>query len=240
MKGIGFQKTGIVFSVALHVCCFVLILSLPKERFLSESEPIQVSLESLGSPARSGIAEKKRQGRPGPVRQRLTAAPAPPVENFERSEPEPLAAEALQPPPETKTAPVAELPASAFPNALKGGFGESAKDLKRQDETAAKMSGGVSVVEGGLGAAGGPSFIRRIEPVYPPLARRMGREGLVVLKLLIDRHGKLQDIEVVESAGHGFLDAAIRAVRQSTYAPARRNGQAVSAKAVLPIRFRLD
>ena len=96
MKGIGFQKTGIVFSVALHVCCFMLILSLPKERFLSESEPIQVSLESLGSPTRSGIAEKKRQGRPGPVRQRLTAAPAPPVENFERSEPEPLAAEVIQ------------------------------------------------------------------------------------------------------------------------------------------------
>lgn len=241
MKSIGLQKTGIVFSVALHLCCFALVLSLPKERFLSESEPIQVSLESLGSPVPSGGVEKKRQRRPGPVRQRPVAAPAPPVEARETFEPESPAVEALQSPPEMKAVPaVAAGPATASPDAAKVGTGETVPNPKRQAETMAEAPGGAAVVEAGLGMSGGPSFIHRVDPVYPPLARRMGREGLVVLKLLIDRHGKLQSIEVVESSGHGFLDAAIKAVRQSTYAPARRNGQAVSAKAVLPIRFRLD
>ncbi len=95
-------------------------------------------------------------------------------------------------------------------------------------------------MERSLGATGAPAFINRVLPVYPSLARRMGKEGRVVLKLLIDRDGRLRDIEVVESAGFGFLEAAITAAKQSTYAPAVRNGEAVTSRAILPVRFRLD
>jgi len=55
-----------------------------------------------------------------------------------------------------------------------------------------------SIVETSFGATGAPAFINRVMPVYPPAARRLGREGRVVLKLLIDRHGKLRSIEVLE------------------------------------------
>jgi periplasmic protein TonB len=87
---------------------------------------------------------------------------------------------------------------------------------------------------------GAPVFIHREMPVYPVLARRLGKEGKVILKLLIDRNGKMQNVEVVEHAGFGFTEAAVAAVKKSTYAPASRNGENVTTRALLPVRFRLQ
>lgn len=96
------------------------------------------------------------------------------------------------------------------------------------------------IIESRFGEKGSPSFVYQAMPVYPILARRMGREGKVLLKLLIDMNGKLQQIEVVERADYGFTEAAIEAVKKSTYAPGYRNGERVAMKALLPIRFQLQ
>ncbi len=99
--------------------------------------------------------------------------------------------------------------------------------------------GNESVMETGFGYSGAPSFLRREMPVYPRMARRLGKEGRVVLKLLIDMNGQLQDVEVIEGADYGFTEAAVEAVKKSTYAPARRNGTTVTSRAVLQVRFNL-
>lgn len=91
-----------------------------------------------------------------------------------------------------------------------------------------------------FGAMNAPSFIHRAMPVYPPLARRRGKEGRVVLTLLIDQNGMLQEIDITEPAGYGLTEAAIAAVKNSTFAPARVNGQKVASRAILPIRFKLE
>ena len=91
-----------------------------------------------------------------------------------------------------------------------------------------------------FGNMGAPTFIHREMPVYPMLARRLGKEGKVILKLLIDMNGKLQNVEVVEPASFGFTEAAVTAVKNSTYAPASRNGEKVTTKALLPVRFYLQ
>jgi protein TonB len=96
------------------------------------------------------------------------------------------------------------------------------------------------IVESRFGDNGSPAFIHQEIPVYPILARRLGKEGKVLLKLLIDTNGKLQKIEVVEPAGFGFTEAAVEAVKKSTYAPGYRNGEKVSTKALLPVRFQLQ
>ena len=104
--------------------------------------------------------------------------------------------------------------------------------------------------DGGTGAAGGPvgasfgdgdgpRFVQRIVPRYPELARRRGREGVVLLRLVIGSGGELRDARVVEGGGHGFDEAALAAVRASVYAPAMRGGQGVECAALLPIRFAL-
>ena len=96
------------------------------------------------------------------------------------------------------------------------------------------------IVESKFGDNGSPAFIHQEIPVYPILARRLGKEGKVLLKLLIDTNGKLQKIEVVEPAGFGFTEAALEAVKKSTYAPGYRNGERVLTKALLPVRFQLQ
>lgn len=95
-------------------------------------------------------------------------------------------------------------------------------------------------MEGEFGSINGPSFLKMIKPEYPRLARRLGREGKVVLRLFIDEHGRLVSVEIVEKAGHGFDEAAIDAVKASTFRPAKLNGHSVACKAVLPVRFRLE
>jgi protein TonB len=90
-----------------------------------------------------------------------------------------------------------------------------------------------------FGSTGGPGFIRRVLPRYPRLAREMSREGTVVLSLTIDEKGILQGVEVVESAGFGFDEAALQAMQASTFKAAVRNGQPVASRALLPVRFML-
>ncbi|MEW6675699.1 MAG: energy transducer TonB [Nitrospirota bacterium] len=97
-----------------------------------------------------------------------------------------------------------------------------------------------AIVEGEFGSINGPSFLKMVKPAYPWLARRFDKEGKVTLSLFIDEHGRLIDVEIIERAGYGFDEAAIDAVKASTFRPARLNGIPVACKAVLPVRFKLE
>lgn len=98
---------------------------------------------------------------------------------------------------------------------------------------------GKEAIEGEFGSINGPSFLEMVKPEYPLLARRLGKEGRVVLRLFIDEYGRLANVEIVERAGYGFDDAAIKAVRVSTFIPAKINGKPISCSALLPVRFKL-
>lgn len=94
-------------------------------------------------------------------------------------------------------------------------------------------------VDGVFGARGGPAYLRKVLPVYPRFAQRLGKEGTVLLRLTLDENGTLQAVEVVEKAGHGFEEAALAAVSASAFRPAMHNGRAVPCRALLPVRFEL-
>lgn len=96
------------------------------------------------------------------------------------------------------------------------------------------------VVDTAFGEGDAPRFLHRELPVYPHRARSLEREGKVVLKLFIDHMGRLLNVTVVEAAAYGFTEAALDAVKRSTFAPARRNGHSVASRAVIAIRFRLE
>lgn len=95
-------------------------------------------------------------------------------------------------------------------------------------------------IEGVFGATDGPAFIEKVQPVYPRFARRLGKEGTVLLRLAIDESGTLTTVEIVERAGHGFDEAAVAAVRTSRFKPARHRGVPVPCRALLPVRFKLE
>ena len=77
-----------------------------------------------------------------------------------------------------------------------------------------------------------------MKPLYPQEAFVKKIEGIVLLEILIDSHGRVADARVLRSIPQ--LDAAaIAAVRQWLFRPAIRNGRPVPTVANAPITFRI-
>jgi len=85
-----------------------------------------------------------------------------------------------------------------------------------------------------------PVLIHSVTPDYPPLPRSAGIEGDVVLKVVIDRNGKVIDVSVIRSeASRALMDAAVAAAMQFRFRPAKQRMQPVRSTVVIPVRFRL-
>jgi protein TonB len=83
--------------------------------------------------------------------------------------------------------------------------------------------------------------VQIVQPEYPPRCRRMGIEGVVRVRVLVGETGRPLQVSVGKSSGDEALDqAAIAAVRQWRFEPARRGGEAVRAWAAVPIKFELS
>jgi periplasmic protein TonB len=77
-------------------------------------------------------------------------------------------------------------------------------------------------------------------PDYPESARREGREGRVLLRVLVDDQGRSKKVEINTSSGSEALDrAAAEAIRKWRFIPARYANQAVDSWLRIPIEFRL-
>jgi protein TonB len=85
------------------------------------------------------------------------------------------------------------------------------------------------------------AYLSNPRPPYPFAARRLGLEGRVLLRAEILDDGSCGRIAVSRSSGHDMLDeAALRAVKQWRFVPARRGAQAETAWVEIPVAFRLD
>jgi protein TonB len=78
------------------------------------------------------------------------------------------------------------------------------------------------------------------KPIYPENARREGREGRVVLRVLIDNHGRTKSVELNTSSGNQALDqAATEAIKRWRFHPAYVGDSPVDSWVNIPIDFRL-
>jgi TonB family protein len=91
-----------------------------------------------------------------------------------------------------------------------------------------RISAGVS---GGL-------LIRRVTPAYPPEARRAHIQGTVILHAVIDKEGKIADLQVV-SGPKELTQAAIGAVQQWRYKPYLLMGAPVEVDTEVQVNFQL-
>ncbi len=83
-----------------------------------------------------------------------------------------------------------------------------------------------------------PVVIKRVEPVYPELARKAGIEGRVIVKVLINTKGDVEKVEVIKS--HPLLDqAAIEAAKQFKFKPGKQRDRYVKVWMTIPFNFRL-
>src|SRR5688500_3551085 len=66
-----------------------------------------------------------------------------------------------------------------------------------------------------------PAILEYVEAPYPPEARAQGLEGAVRMRITLSDQGVVDEIEVIEPAGHGFDEAAVDAVLAMKWSPAR-------------------
>jgi len=83
------------------------------------------------------------------------------------------------------------------------------------------------------------NLIHRVQPEYPQLARQARIQGIVVLRAIISREGRIEKLQVV--SGHPMLaPAAIEAVRQWRYRPYLLNDQPVEVETQVTVNFTLS
>lgn len=84
-----------------------------------------------------------------------------------------------------------------------------------------------------------PSPIEQVTPVYPEMARQAQVEGVVWVKSLVDKDGKVRDVMIVKPSGAnaGFEEAAIDAAKKTVWKPAISNGQPVAVWVSYKIEF---
>jgi periplasmic protein TonB len=81
-------------------------------------------------------------------------------------------------------------------------------------------------------------YVNRPAPVYPPMSRRLGEQGKVVLRVQIGADGSALKVELQKSSGFDRLDeAAMTAVKKWRFKPGTRNGVPETMWYSLPINF---
>ena len=82
--------------------------------------------------------------------------------------------------------------------------------------------------------------LRNPAPSYPPLSRRFGEQGEVMLRVLVSPAGEALQVELLASSGHRRLDEAARKmVAKWRFIPAQRGQEKVQAWVRVPVLFQL-
>ena len=86
-----------------------------------------------------------------------------------------------------------------------------------------------------------PDYLKNPKPKYPPVAERRNQQGTVVLNVTVSASGRAIKIAIKKSSGFELLDqAAVTAVREWEFTPARIGTQAVESEIEVPWRFTLS
>lgn len=84
-------------------------------------------------------------------------------------------------------------------------------------------------------------YLQNPKPAYPPMSKRMGEQGRVVVRVLIGVDGGAQKAEIRTSSGFDRLDqAALATAQRWRYVPGKRGGVAEAMWFNVPINFVLE
>ena len=84
-------------------------------------------------------------------------------------------------------------------------------------------------------------YLQNPKPTYPPMSRRLGEQGTVLVQVLIGPDGNAQKGEIKKSSGFSRLDqAAMATVLKWRYVPGKRAGVAEAMWFTVPIAFALE
>jgi periplasmic protein TonB len=81
-------------------------------------------------------------------------------------------------------------------------------------------------------------YLQNPKPAYPPLSKRLGEQGKVIVRVLIGADGQPQQAALGNSSGFERLDqAALQTVMAWRYVPGKRGGVAEAMWFNVPINF---
>ena len=84
-------------------------------------------------------------------------------------------------------------------------------------------------------------YLQNPQPAYPPLSRRRGEQGRVVVNVLIGVDGVAQKADITSSSGFPLLDqAALATVKSWRYVPGKRGGVPQEMWFAVPIQFVIE
>jgi periplasmic protein TonB len=85
------------------------------------------------------------------------------------------------------------------------------------------------------------AYLHNPHPEYPPISRRLGEEGKVLLKVRVTADGRASAVDIEKSSSFERLDdAALRSVTRWRFVPAKRGDEAIESTVIVPVVFRLD
>ncbi len=77
--------------------------------------------------------------------------------------------------------------------------------------------------------------------LYPDEARWMGLEGRVILGILIDQNGSVEQVRIIKSSSSAVLDsAALKTARTFVFSPAYRGDKPVKIWVNMPVEFKFE
>ena len=83
------------------------------------------------------------------------------------------------------------------------------------------------------------AFVRK-NLKYPSQARRMGIEGKVFVQFVVDKDGKITDVQAIKGIGAGCDEEAIRVLKNHPkWKAGKQRGRPVRVRMVIPITFKL-
>lgn len=190
--------------------------------------PLKLAIGKLDVPEPSAILVKliEKPATPQPV-----SAPPVPVQN---SKPQPTPA---KPAPTHTPTPRQVIAVAAEANAPAPTFSVPTPVVAPPTPVAAAPSAPAAVTAARFNAA----YLNNPEPKYPPISRRLGEEGKVLLKVRVTTEGAAATVDLEKTSGFERLDEAARqAVARWRFVPAKRGDEPIEASVIVPIVFRLD
>jgi protein TonB len=226
-------QISVVAAIVCHVAAlFGLRVTLSHPAHLMKDSAVEVTL--VAAPAAEPIV-------PAATAPEMPAVPVvkltPPVEVPKpilppkviiRPEPTPAPEQMIVP---VTTHPTASVASSASPpvSTIKGDGSSPEPGL---DATTQKAQVGVKAR---------PNYLKNPEPPYPLTARRRREQGLVLLAVRVNPQGRAVKVELKQSSGYPSLDeAALTAVGQWEFEPARIGSITVESEIEVPVRFKLS
>lgn len=180
--------------------------------------PVQVIAELIELP------QPKVEPTPPPPAPQPTPKPQPVVSQTPRPQPTPLPVAVADPAP-SDHAPIVPAPVPLAP-------AEPSPAPARPVEPA------VPAVQLPSSTA---DYLNNPAPAYPPLSRRLGEQGRVVVRVLIGTDGTASQAEIRSSSGFERLDqAALQTVLKWRYVPGKRAGVPEAMWFNVPINFVLE